>query len=649
MKIDLIEYENFRNFRDKGVIKFNTDGKLNVVYGVNGVGKTTLHQFFQWILKRELHFNKTTSNTIYYNMPFYNSLEENAHFNVKGKMEFEHQKIHYSITREIQYEKHNNKPVQICDNFNLMKSVNNNWENVQNPKKMLDEILPEGLSQYFFFDGETMVADLRIKSNDSKNKIKGALYKILDLNIIEKAIDLLGNENIKYSAIGNLKLQGINQIPDERVEQLKDMYKKMLETIDAANNKIHALDENIDKQDEIIKNATDKIGEVQATKIYEERINDKNDNIKEIEESIKNTYRDYGRTLSKGLMYILIYNKAKEVQKVIEEERTGNEITKINGISKPLIDSLLKSKRCICGNDISDKEIECLKSLYKYLPPQGYDVLCSQFLNQLKVMSEQLDPDTLNEYLHRVLNYDEKISTIQEEIKDLKARIIEAAPLQEVIIERDKAENTKKQLNDELLNTKINKHDNEKKIDGIRKKLDEASQNNEGLKLLNQKLEILENIKKYYSDLLEEKSIELSNKLQSEMQELLDCIMSEKRNVEVQQDFQLRVYDDTNDESKSEGQFASVSFAYIGAILKLLQKENLIDNKEFPLVLDAPFSKLSPDNLERVVKILPDFAPQMIIFSKDDLNNLIDRKKIGFTYKIVSNENKNISKVEEIK
>ena len=109
------------------------------------------------------------------------------------------------------------------------------------------------------------------------------------------------------------------------------------------------------------------------------------------------------------------------------------------------------------------------------------------------------------------------------------------------------------------------------------------------------------------------------------------------------------MYDDTNDESKSEGQFASVSFAYIGAILKLLQKENLIDNKEFPLVLDAPFSKLSPDNLERVVKILPDFAPQMIIFSKDDLNNLIDRKKIGFTYKIVSNENKNISKVEEIK
>ena len=47
MKIRKIEYSNFRNFREKGCIEFSTDGKVTIIYGKNGDGKTTLHQLFQ--------------------------------------------------------------------------------------------------------------------------------------------------------------------------------------------------------------------------------------------------------------------------------------------------------------------------------------------------------------------------------------------------------------------------------------------------------------------------------------------------------------------------------------------------------------------------------------------------------------------------
>ena len=43
MKIKNIEYENFRNFKDHGMIKCSTDGKVTIIYGKNGDGKTTLH------------------------------------------------------------------------------------------------------------------------------------------------------------------------------------------------------------------------------------------------------------------------------------------------------------------------------------------------------------------------------------------------------------------------------------------------------------------------------------------------------------------------------------------------------------------------------------------------------------------------------
>ena len=62
MRINEIEFENFRNYRDKGSITFPTDGSVTVIYGPNGASKTTLHQFFQWVIYGETHFNKTTSD-----------------------------------------------------------------------------------------------------------------------------------------------------------------------------------------------------------------------------------------------------------------------------------------------------------------------------------------------------------------------------------------------------------------------------------------------------------------------------------------------------------------------------------------------------------------------------------------------------------
>lgn len=161
------------------------------------------------------------------------------------------------------------------------------------------------------------------------------------------------------------------------------------------------------------------------------------------------------------------------------------------------------------------------------------------------------------------------------------------------------------------------------------------------------KISIMEQVTAYFRKRLDDESMSYSQRLQDNIQELIDNMLTSKRYVTVSPEFAVRVTDSFNDESKSEGQFAVVSFAYIGGILKMLQSEENLSEKEYPLVLDGPFSKLDPDQRQNVVDMIPKFAPQVILFSKDDLHEVINSDNIGRVWTIISNEEKNIARVEE--
>ena len=45
--------------------------------------------------------------------------------------------------------------------------------------------------------------------------------------------------------------------------------------------------------------------------------------------------------------------------------------------------------------------------------------------------------------------------------------------------------------------------------------------------------------------------------------------------------------------------------------------------------------------------MIPKFAPQVILFSKDDLHEVFNPENIGRVWTIVSNEEKNIARIEE--
>ena len=137
MRISKIEYENFRNFRDHGEIRCSTDGRVTIIYGKNGDGKTTLHQLFQWVFYGQVHFNKTTTDRLY-NLQFESEQPFGSTFEVMGRIDFEHNNEPYTLTRTYTYKKGLNDSEKIAEDLSLNKmDQDHNWKRLDRPKEVI--------------------------------------------------------------------------------------------------------------------------------------------------------------------------------------------------------------------------------------------------------------------------------------------------------------------------------------------------------------------------------------------------------------------------------------------------------------------------------------------------------------------------------
>lgn len=645
MKIKRVQYKNFRNFKDEGSIECSTDGKVTIIYGVNGAGKTTFHQLFQWIIYGKVRFNKTASDKMY-NLELERDADVGAKFSVVGTIDFEHAGDEFSMRREWIFQKSVCETKRLTTSFTISKKDNdNNWVRLSNPEEVVEQLLPSGLADYFFFDGESMITDLKAKGKDSANSLRDAMYLMLDLSVYDKAAEYIGNTELKTTVLGTLFL---NKASVGSSSELVTLGQKM----ESAQNKRDSLQESLDKLDaetkklqERIQQISEQIGSAKSQREYEQKRNECKRRRDDYLESATREYAYFGEELISVFPKLMISKVIEKASKRIKEQANSSKL--IHGVNKELVDALLKENNCICGNPLTEKEKGKLKELYKLLPPLGYDSLYQNFTDMAARWGKEYNREKLEDFIKRANQDLESARNADAEIKRIDEAMKSDKQYEDLVLERKKAEQTIEDYKikssgfvAELTKAKM-------LVNKCKKDIDKLSSTVSENQIIDKKIEIMEQVRQYFVRILEDKSISYSKKLQESIQELLDEMLEAKRNVSVSKDFSLRVADSFDDESKSEGQFATVSFAYIGGIFKLLREEKILSNKEYPLVLDAPFSKLGDLPRQRVIDTIPEYAPQIILFSKDNLQECFEQDRIGKVYTIVSNAEQNVARVEE--
>lgn len=647
MKIKNIEYENFRNFKDYGMIKCSTDGKMTIIYGRNGDGKTTLHQLFQWIIYGQVKFNKTTTDHLY-NLAYESDLPYGQVFNVWGRIDFEHAGSEYSLTRTYTYKKGVDDSEKIGEDLSLQKMDDDyNWKRAEKPEETIEKMLPSGLSEYFFFDGESMIADLRVKGRDSADKLRKALYSMFDLDVIESAINHIGRTDLKTTVLGKLYLGKSTIGSGSEVSAVKT-------NIETAQNTIAQKTEQIEKNNaekngkkKIVQTISEQIGSTRSKADYENQRRDLKRQRDLFLDNAQSAQHQFGDTVMEMFPQLLISKAVNDAKNKLNLQVNNSHLP--SGLNKRLISYLLKlnTKTCICGRELCEDEREHIKKFLDIMPPKSYSSMYQDFTKTAMRWGNGYDKQSIEDIIKRVLKNQNSAIECERKIKELDDSEKKSRDIEDLIVERQKAEDRIIEL-DKIINA-LNSQNEKYKL-YLKKQMkdyDKLTEANEIGKIATAKIEIMQEVLAYFVGKLETESKEYSKKLQINIQNLLDNMLTSRRTVSVSQEFAVRVTDSYNDESKSEGQFAVVSFAYIGGILKMLKNDNNLQEKEYPLVLDGPFSKLDPEQRQNVVNMLPTFAPQVIVFSKDDLHDVISKDNIGRVWTIVSNDEKNVAKVEE--
>lgn len=647
MKISKIEFENFRNFKDHGEIRCSTDGRVTIIYGKNGDGKTTLHQLFQWIFYGQVHFNKTTTDRLY-NLQYENECSFGDTFQVMGCIDFEHDAAPYSLRRTYTYRKGLNDSEKIAEDFSLSKMDDDyNWRRIDNPKETIEKLLPSGLSDYFFFDGESMIADLRVKGKDSAGKLRKALYSMFDLDVLEAAIYHVGETKLKTTVLGKLYLSKGIISSGSQIAAIKTNIEGAQAKIERIERDLKMAQEKKTERQSVLVSVSEQIGGFMSKADYERQRKALKSQRDLFLRNSTDAQARFGDTVVSMFPQLLISKAVQDAKQRIHLKIEQNRLP--SGISKKLISYLTDpaTTQCICGNPLCDAERQHIRAYLDMMPPRSYTSLYQDFSKTARMWGVGYDKSEMESCIKSVLDNTEQANICDRQIHDLDEAEKKSPDIEDLIVARQQAEQEIIELDEQISKLSTAQKKYEIYLKKQMQDFDKATKEIAATEEVNRKIKIMEEVAAYFRQKLDEESATYSRRLEENIQDLIDNMLTSRRKVTVSPEFSVRVTDSFNDESKSEGQFAVVSFAYIGGILKMLQSEKHLASKEYPLVLDGPFSKLDPDQRQNVVNMIPQFAPQVVLFSKDDLHEVFSAETIGRVWTITSNEEKNISKVEE--
>lgn len=656
-----IRIKNFRQYSNEIKINFSipveNQGNITLIMAENGVGKTTLLQSVRYcFFGSRSNYLRLPNKSELINNNLINTLKELDETEMFVEVEFEHEGKNYISRREQKFEKRNNRINEIGEEIFSLKESNefSGFQTIAPEHAIfkMRNIMPEGLSYIFMFDGERM--ERNIGDREFKNDLKESILGMLDIKQYEELINLLGNKGLSTSVIGKINNQKKGETFKENetvnkhnrlLEQTEEMKGKVFDL----EGKLTKIDIEIKSNEELQKKYNDLEKEQEKLKKYnlelEYKSNEINQKSKEL--SLKNIWR---------LKDILISNFNNAYYEF--RLKTGENSIIYKNLHIDTLDSILTNNICLCGEDISDnnkkiKHIEKLKdialpfeighhlnTINEELEKSKESLEINYSQDNEEILNLKLDEEEINT---KIVKQEEKMTTIEKKYNiDYSKQIIKL---------RDERDQIIKEIQDQ--NTYIENF--EKQIKRGENEIGRIDSNNEKNLKINKMVNELEQIKIHLENKLNDLNRHARKTLETHFQNSISKVLQSKYTARIDEEYNIEIYNENNyeiTESLSTGQNVVISLSMINALIETSKEISLNSKDErYGIIMDAALSNLDETHIYRVTKHNLLNIDQLIFlsFKKQLRDEMIDGiyDNVGKAYELsISEKNQGIIQKE---
>lgn len=626
MLIKRLKMENFRQFRGITKVDFSCDPEKNVtiILGDNTFGKTTLLQAFNWCFYGKVNFDQRPDFLLNYEVSA--EMRNGDQQKVEVEITVLHDGIEYIITRSQRYN---------CNGGNVRgeavptikvsyKQPDGQTESVKAAQidNVINNILPEDLSTYFFFDTE------RVSSISTRKDVADAVKGLLGLSIMDSAIKHLGDRGKKTTVIGKLygsmDLDGDAKAQEalNRIQTAEAKRTAIAEQIEDCTSQINQYDNRKEQLDAILRDNQTTTTLQKKKEDLERRIATER---KALADSTNAYFREFGASSLSFFAQPLLATASAFLKEVKVDDKGVRDLT------KPTIEELIKRGRCICGQEIREGNdaYQHLMAELSFVPPESIGNTVRHYREKLNSFSRPAERtyDSLDQRYKEILRSKNRIQEWEDELSGISDQI--------------KGKENMRQYEPELSDIRVRlrdlhaKKDRLNRDDGVQKGDIErykkiydsltavSGKNREAMELI----AYAETIREWLDETYKARELTIREDLEQKVNEIFEQMYHGHRRVSIDAKYHVELLTTIADKEiaagESEGSNRVKNFAFIAGLVALAKGKIVTDSSEnginltsepYPLVMDAPFSNADETHTANISKVLPQIAEQVIMF-----------------------------------
>lgn len=661
--IQLCNFGCYKGIQEPIVFSTDTDRNVTVILGANKSGKTTLVQAFLWGL-----YGTVSPKNGVINSEVKEAMSVGSAQTVFVEIVLIHADKEYTIRRAQRFTKANERirgeesviKVQYKEPSGEQQAITSRKDS----EEAINNILPKGLSDYFFYEGERF-------DDISKKDVTTAVRGLMGLDAISIARDRLDPSSAKSVTSRFRKELKLGDAQESEI-----IKKKLANAQEERETIISRLEQAKEETDFYSRRKI----ELEAELSQYESVRQLQDKRKIIERDIavlrgnvEQAAKRIASDFQKGaLPFFVLPLISRAISAVENSSQDGEGIPEMR---QAAIDHILLRKRCICGCDLNENEgaVRKIRIERNLLPPAHIGTLLhniKQTMLGFQTSSSGYTDGISADYKNWRSNI-RLLDSKEDDLKRISEEIAKVGEVNTAAIETDYQKTVNKiseltTLRERFLLNKGAIENTIKALEGKHASL--VSKTADNLKI-QKYIDYAEALFKWFDESYSRREAEVKSALNESVNRIFSEMYHGHRIVTIDDNYQIKLFATvgmTQEEIADTGGLRAVkNFAYITGLVdiarkKVSKKDNDADDNSdgsinateaYPLVMDAPFSATDETHIDNISRIVPGIAEQVIIIvmQKDWVyakSAIQDR--IGKTYIIENVDNsETFSKIKE--